>query len=153
MWVRLDTNGYFDTAIYADWWAADAATAGGVAFELGRDPDIDRITAQFLFPDPGNVPADPHIACSGGYCTGTIDAPVPALGQWHFYRLVRDVASDQIRFCLDGVLAGTAPLAGEIDISNPRSPTFGSWDTLARPTFDGDIDDLRIFRRTLPCGP
>jgi hypothetical protein len=151
MWVRIDSNGYFSTCIYSDWSAFDPATAGGVALSL--DPnDGAELTAGFIFPDGGSVPSHPAITCSGGSCTGSITAALPGLDEWHFYRIARSTNDAEVIFCIDGQEVGSAPLAGDADISAPRNPTLGTFDVISLDaTFDGAIDDVRILRRALPC--
>ncbi|HEY3236452.1 MAG TPA: LamG-like jellyroll fold domain-containing protein, partial [Polyangiaceae bacterium] len=83
----------------------------------------------------------------------TIQTPLPGFGSWHFYRMVRDTGAGEVRFCIDGQLKGKAPLSGTIDISARISARMGMFNNFsARAQFNGAIDDIRIFRRLLPCG-
>ena len=156
MWIRVDALTYYSTAAYADWSAFNPVTAGGVSFGLdprnGADTLDDVISAGYLFPLPAaGDPGQPSIECDADSCSGAIEVPIPSFGDWHFYRLVRDSAADQMRFCVDGELAGTGYLDGETDISNPADPTIGTYG-FGQPTFQGAVDDIRVYRGMLPCG-
>lgn len=153
LWAKVTTNFDYETAIYADWSAANPSTAGGVALFIDPDDGVgeeDIVTAGYLFPDPGGL-SDPDIECSDGSCSGSIVSVRPPNGEWHLYRIVRDTAAEVVRFCIDGQEVGNAPLPGAIDVSNPHAPWLGSFNVLRDPSFVGAVDDVRIVRRALPC--
>lgn len=153
LWARVDRITHYDTTPYLDWSAADPATTGGITLQLNPGTPDDIVSAEYLFRHATGL-SDPSLECGAGagYCSGTIAAPLPPVGEWHFYRVVRDTAADVVRFCIDGRQVGTGVLPGDVDISNPRSPVLGTLDTISSdPTFDGAVDDVRIFRRALPC--
>ena len=68
-----------------------------------------------------------------------------ALGQWS-HVLIRYTATEQ-RIYINGALAGTANLSG-----TPRAnadPLQLGWDQIAGRHFDGDLDELRIYKGAL----
>ncbi|MDX2352705.1 DUF6701 domain-containing protein [Stutzerimonas xanthomarina] len=68
-----------------------------------------------------------------------------ALGQWS-HVLIRYTATEQ-RIYINGTLAGTANLSG-----TPRAnadPLQLGWDQIAGRHFDGDLDELRIYKGAL----
>jgi hypothetical protein len=66
---------------------------------------------------------------------------------------VRDTEQDEVRFCVDGELVATGPLDGELDMTSGRNPVLGGFGFGLDPHFSGAIDELRIMRKALPCGP
>jgi hypothetical protein len=156
MWVRIPRLGERQV-IYSDWSAASPDNVGGVRiFYDTRRPGgstEDALIAAFLFPAPATPPSGPgFVDCNDTRCRVDIVADLPSLGEWHFFRMTRRSASDEVRFCIDGELVGRGVLPGGVDISNPIDPTIGVGGPSNTPLFDGEIDDLRVFIRGLPCG-
>ena len=165
LWARVDFVSHFETEIFTNIYGPEL---GGV--EIGLEPrdifstnmgDIDVLFAYYIFPKPdafddsslicdrGDTGTDP--CCDDTSCGANIVTPVQA--GWHFYRLVRDTANNEMRLCVDGQEMGTGVLPGDADISTTIDPklattAFG----FSEPTFNGAIDDLRVISRALPCG-
>jgi len=77
------------------------------------------------------------------------------LADWHYYRFVRDAQAKEISLCIDGQQTSEGTLALPSEASDLSAPTsvplqVGNEDGAA-PVFEGAIDDVRIFKRALPC--
>jgi len=98
-----------------------------------------------------------HLATEISSCTDassmlafdTIDAQYPDDMGWHFVRITH--SGTDVAFCLDGTKLGnktfTHPLASTF------APYLGKnvvW-TPSEPSFNGQIDDLRVVTQALPC--
>jgi hypothetical protein len=135
-WVNLDEpQPSFGATAYADW---NDAARGGVNISFSQDSSI--MDACYIWDDPA-VP-DP---APGGCLRGT----APRDGEWHFYRLRRNATN--ITLCIDGVLQDQDAGPGSFDMSTDRQPRIGRNVTYNPAYFGGDIDDVRIFSRALPC--
>jgi len=98
---------------------------------------------------------------SGGTFYATVLYPVgqskdlsfawPTDGAWHHVRFVRNAAAARIELCLDGKFKGSTPLSGSLDLTSDTPPFIGRNVTYNPPYFIGDIDDVRLFARALPC--
>lgn len=158
LWLLVDNLSLSEPAVYTDATASSAENASGVRLSLARESDdglrSNVATAVYRFGMGGDLPpTDPSVFCDlDGICIGTIEGSIPALDEWHFYRIVRLADSDEVRFCIDGELVGTGFLDGDLDISPRVTPTVGSSGTSAMNSLEGAIDDVRIFSRALPCG-
>jgi len=150
LWMLVDNLSFDPPDVYSDTTVSSVEAAGGVRLRLDRDPDV--ALATYVFGLTGAPPVDPSVTCAAdGICTGTIAGAIPALDEWHFYRIVRRADLDEVRFCIDGELVGTAPLDGDLDISPGVDPKISSTGG-SRDALEGAVDDVRIFSRALPCG-
>lgn len=156
LWLLVDSLEFDPPTVYSDTSRGSPELASGVALTLNRavavgPPNVAR--ASYVFPEPPMGPSDdPAISCSlEGICTGTIEAAIPALDEWHFYRIVRRADLDEIRLCIDGELVGSAPLDGDVDISSQTDLKLARFDEF-RDALIGSLDDVRVFSRALPCG-
>ena len=97
-------------------------------------------------------PSPACVVCSPqGACVVEALGPRPVDGQWHFYRLVRSTADSSLRICVDGVSGGTATLPGDLDITGYDAPALGNTVYFSHNRLVGSLDDVRVFRRALPC--
>ncbi|HJK95323.1 MAG TPA: LamG domain-containing protein [Polyangiaceae bacterium LLY-WYZ-15_(1-7)] len=156
LWVRIPRLGERQV-LYTDWSAADPERIGGVRLWYDtRRPDGSSersVTAGVLFPRPETEPSGPgFVDCNATRCQVEVAGDLPSLGEWHFLRLTRVSAEDEFRLCVDGELIGRGVLPGDVDISNPTDPLLGAANTFDTPSFEGQLDDVRIFDRALPCG-
>lgn len=131
---RPSRNGF----LYGD--AANDAF-GGVAF-LMRDSVGTQISACYIWNDGSDPPPDPPL--ENCFDEGSF----PDDGDWHFFRLARKDGT--ISFCIDGLLQGTDTEPGTFDISSNQPPRIGKG-VFPPAYYGGSIDDVRIFRRALPC--
>ena len=69
---------------------------------------------------------------------------------WHFYRITRSTATDKLQVCVDGALAGEVATRPDVDISSGETFHFGNFGTWY-PELTGGYDDVRAFKRALPC--
>jgi hypothetical protein len=74
----------------------------------------------------------------------------PKDGDWHFYRISRE-SGGMLRVCVDGVLVASDGSPGAFDMSSDEAPHIGRNVTYNPAYTDGAIDDVRIFKRALPC--
>lgn len=154
MWIRVEGVGAGSTYVFSDW--AFGEPVGGVQFELDyrnlADVAGDVVRVGYVAP-AGSIDV-PN--CDSERCIAYIEHSVDGDSGWHFYRLVRDTARDEVRLCVDGQLVGRRPLPGAVDITpgGGRFPSFGRQgrDFREEPTFEGAIDDFRMIGRALPCG-
>jgi hypothetical protein len=149
-WMRIDTHAYLDT------YAFDSRDArAGVALMFEAD---DYMELQAYYPnDAAEDPIDLDCTTDPEYCAGaTRFSPTPAVGEWHFYRIVRSATGSYMRLCVDGALAADdIVFPAEVDFTNTSEfgPTLGDDEFFpSNATFDGVIDDLRMFKIALPCG-
>ena len=164
LWAKVDSVPSFSTEIFHDWFGAGGTQIGlepqDVTGALGG-VDIDVVHAAYLFERPP-PPFDESIlhcnrgegaCCDEDSCFHHLVAPLGELSEWHFYRMVRIAALNEVRFCIDGEIAATGPLPGTMDISSGVDPKLGNLPiSFDAPAFDGAVDDLRVISRALPCG-
>jgi hypothetical protein len=91
---------------------------------------------------PGDNCTDP--------CGFIANYPHPTDEAWHFYRLSRDTTANTIKLCQDGELKGMSALPGTMDLSSGELPTIATQFDQT-PYMKGAIDDLRFYKRALPC--
>jgi hypothetical protein len=70
---------------------------------------------------------------------------------WHFLRVVRNAGTNTFRVCLDGMQRSSQTLSGALDLTSDEPPFVGRNVTYNPPYFAGEIDDVRIYTRALPC--
>ena len=131
LWARFDsfspTN--FDT-LFSNV-PASVSLGGGVFLEA--DSDTEAITYGAVTP-------------AGAFDNAT-STFTPAVGDWHFYRLVR--AGSNLRLCVDGQSHGTNPV-GTFDYTSEGRATLGRF-AGSGVFFDGAVDEVRVHREALPC--
>lgn len=66
-------------------------------------------------------------------------------GDWHFYRIVRRTAENRVEVCLDGQPEGVLDIPAAATMATDRLMVLGADD------FGGQIADLRLHDRALPC--
>lgn len=126
----------FDTIPYSD---INTGVPGGVQIVLDLDsPGDSDFRAAYTWNDPGAP--DPL-----NVITGTI----PGAG-WHFYRFSRDREAGTVSWCIDGAVQGSDAMPAGFDMTSDQTPNIGKA-SFGTPYFAGSIDDVRIFRRALPC--
>lgn len=151
LWARVDSLEAGDPFIYSDLVAVDSATASGINLVVRRDAGGDHMfEVQYAFPFREDIPSDGSVTCDTA-CRGSILVDMPPLGEWHFFRIVRDKDSEEFRVCIDGQQVGSGWLASDVELPSPGSPKLGTTGVGA-PRFEGAIDDLRVFSSVLPCG-
>ena len=139
-WSRLDEpQPNFGTVPFAD---RHGLARGGVIFVID---DVDPFMQACYMWDDGSVPPpqEPLSACIVG--------EPPRDGNWHFTRLSRDAEAGTISLCIDGVLQGTDTQTGAFDMSTDQSPHLGRNVDFEPAYYGGGLDDVRVFRRALPC--
>jgi hypothetical protein len=128
----------FSSVVFSD---AVEDAFGGVVFVLDdTDPIID---ASYIW-NEGQDP--PPTTPPNNFIRG---AP-PRDGDWHFHRITRDTAEGAILYCIDGRLQGTDPGPGSFDMTSDTAPHLGKG-VFNQANYAGSLDDVRIFRRALPC--
>lgn len=72
---------------------------------------------------------------------------------WHFFRVVRDKRAGTVMACVDGTYRSTnvRDLPPDVDMATPRPLRLGDQEGTASGAFPGQIADLRVFSRALPC--
>lgn len=70
-------------------------------------------------------------------------------GAWHFFRLSRSVETQSMTVCVDGNYAGNTPLPA-VDMSADNPMRLGR-DALSPAVFRGNLADVRVYKRALPC--
>ena len=90
----------------------------------------------------------------GGYKYVDSTSQVPADGQWHHIAVTVDTTTDEVKFYIDGALAGTPAFTANLPVSTStleigrhRHATEGAYQY-----FDGKIDEVRIYDRALSEG-
>lgn len=129
-WAKLTEPQEFGSTLYADW---NSAVLGGVNLEM---METDGFYLGSIFGTE-----------EGSTVTGTR----PTDGEWHFYRIVRSVEEAQIELCIDGDLAVADPAVTTADMTSDMPPHIGRNVDYNPAYFDGSIDDVRGFKRALPC--
>jgi Concanavalin A-like lectin/glucanases superfamily len=140
-WMKVAEPPEFQSCVYADWGCLEQ---GGL--NLAADDD-----GKFYV---GGYWKDMNV----DYCAqGGPPAPVfmagarPTDGAWHFYRVTRSTADAKIRLCIDGALRAQTEVPAEKDMTSGIGPTIGRNVDYSPAYFAGDVDDLRILKRALPC--
>lgn len=134
MWLRLPEE--VSATLYADW---DSAIPGGVNLGMGSG----LCGASGLYSDA---------AAPEGVGDVYIEWDCPNDLDWHFVRVTRDAENGTYRACVDGVAVAGTTLDGTLDLSPVEPPFIGRNVTYNPPYFVGDVDDVRVFTRALPCG-
>ena len=136
-WANVATpQPSFDTVLYSDW---DTDVAGGTIFFLDETEPLINVC---YFYDDGSGKAPQPAPCLGG-------AP-PRDDAWHFFRVSRSAEAGTISLCIDGAHQSTLTEQGAFDMTSDISPNLGR-NVFGSPYFAGSIDDLRIYKRALPC--
>lgn len=78
----------------------------------------------------------------------TTPAPVQP-SEWHHYAFVRDAAAQTLTFFVDGLQLGDPVAYDRNATGGGRGMLYIGSDTLGGTPFDGAIDDVRIYNRTL----
>lgn len=72
---------------------------------------------------------------------------------WHFYRLVRSRSATRLDVCVDDEILDTIALPAEAAIVTDRPLEIGNVSDTPEDSFTGQIADLRLYDRALPCLP
>lgn len=77
--------------------------------------------------------------------------PWPGVGDWHFIRVVQ--TGGNLKLCLDGKQKASVPVAdGHLQTVEPLLLGRNKFGIPAGESFfDGNLDDIRIFKGDLPC--
>lgn len=141
-WSKLDDpQPSFSSVPFADRHGA-LGISGGVLF--GVDEIEPFIEACYIW-DDGTNPPEPPGACISG--------ETPRDGNWHFTRLSRDAEAGVISLCVDGVFQDSDTQPGAFDMSTDQAPHMGRNVDFNPAYYGGGLDDVRVFRRALPCSP
>ncbi|HTM22890.1 MAG TPA: LamG domain-containing protein [Kofleriaceae bacterium] len=130
MWVRIVDFNFTTMSLWADW--HDTAE-GGVSLAIDSGGTF---YAEVLTPGAGDVP---------------LSFAWPTDQAWHFIRVVRDTGASTFRVCLDAEQKGSATLSGTLNLSTDEPPYIGRNVDYNPPYFQGELDDVRMFTRALPC--
>lgn len=126
----------FDSIPYSD---INTGVPGGVQIVLDLDsPGDDDFRAAYADPNASPVPLS------------VIFGTIPGAG-WHFYRFSRSLDTATVAWCIDGVLQGTGAIVSTFDMTSDQTPNIGKSSFEGVAYFAGGMDDVRIFRRALPC--
>jgi hypothetical protein len=140
-WSRLDDPQTFSSVPFADRHGA-LGISGGVLFAVDEiEPFIE---ACYIW-DDGTNPPEPPGACISG--------ETPRDGNWHFTRLSRDAEAGVISLCVDGVFQDSDTQPGAFDMTTDQAPHLGRNVDFSPAYYGGGLDDVRVFRRALPCSP
>ena len=130
-WVKLAEPQEFQSTIFADW---NNAVSGGINFAPGETSDMFLCVFWTGAPDA---------SCQNG--------SRPNDQQWHFYRIRRALATGALELCVDGQRVLSDPNVMMNDITSDQPPHFGRNVDYNPAYFTGSIDDIRAFKRALPC--
>jgi hypothetical protein len=72
---------------------------------------------------------------------------------WHFYRLVRDQQQSRVDVCVDDEFTGTLVIPSDATMATDRVLEIGNQTDTPESSFTGQIADLRMYDRALPCIP
>jgi hypothetical protein len=139
-WMKVKEPAEFQATAFADWGCLEQGGINISPLDTGKlfvgaywkDETVD-------YCDPNGPPAPIEI-----------EATRPTDGDWHFYRVTRSTADAKLLICVDGKKVATAQVPADKDM------TSGLQTHLARNQFSpayfaGDLDDVRILSRALPC--
>jgi hypothetical protein len=139
-WMRVKEPAEFGSCVFADW---DCAAKGGI---------------NIAPTDSGQLYVSGFWKDAADYCAQTgppppIDMPVtrPTDGGWHFIRVTRSTADEKLRVCIDGSKRGETQVPADKDLTSAIPPHIGRNIDFNPAYFAGDVDDLRILSRSLPC--
>jgi len=129
-WAKLVEPQQFGSTVYADW---NNAVEGGINLGFGDTQDV------FL--------CSMYMAAQESCVQGS--RPLDAA--WHFYRVTRSTSEAQIELCIDGRTVTSDPNVGTADMTGDQPPHLGRNVDYNPAYFNGTIDDVRAFKRALPC--
>jgi hypothetical protein len=120
----------FESAAYSD--AANSGVLGVTAFVEPDGSLVVRFGGQYPFATefPTGIPMD---------------------ADWHHIRLVRNIADESFKICIDGVQAAQPFSSAGNETPNKLPWIGGRYHTLEPPYFNGAMDDVRVVYRALPC--
>ncbi|HKE20548.1 MAG TPA: LamG domain-containing protein [Kofleriaceae bacterium] len=136
-WANALTPQSLDSAFVGDW---DVDASGGMLWFL--DDTAPDVTVCYFYDKGRPWTQDDITPCLGGMS--------PRDDQWHFYRVSRKADAGTISLCIDGVHQNTLTEQGNRDMTSDLAPYLGR-NPFGPPGYGGSIDDLRIFKRALPC--
>ena len=79
-----------------------------------------------------------------------IETTRPTDGGWHFYRVTRSKADAKLLICIDGKKVASAQVPADKDLTSGLQTHLGR-NQFSPAYFAGDLDDVRILSRALPC--
>jgi hypothetical protein len=136
-WAYMEPDQWTAETFFCDWGCVEE---GGVWIGRGYTGDL---YFSLFYHDPVNdqcmVPA-----------TEAVVSPPPN-SEWHFYRMTRSIADEEIRVCIDGAQRGQIPLGADVTMSSGIAPWLGRAVDYEPAYFRGALADVRVFQRTLPC--
>ena len=137
-WSRPDDpQPNFGTVPFAD---RHGLARGGVLFSVAETSTV--LEACYMW-DDGTTPTEPLSACIVGM--------QPRDGNWHFTRLSRDAAAGTISLCVNGAFEDSDTAVGAFDMSTDQAPHLGRNVNFSPAYYSGGLDDVRVFKRALPC--
>jgi hypothetical protein len=138
-WGRFDDpQPSFDTIAYSD---INTGFPGGVQIVVDFDSSQDQFDIRAAFTYDNGTNPGPIVVLTGR---------IPDAG-WHFYRFSRDYDAGIISWCVDGVRQAMDATAGQLNMTSDQTPNLGKSSFAGVAYFAGSLDDVRIFRRALPC--
>jgi len=149
----LDRTGDFTIQFWVKFMGVVDVNTGGWVFS-DLDLDVAGGIGMVLYTDQMTN----HLATEISSCTetttttllfDTIDAQYPEDAGWHFVRIAH--SGTDIAFCLDGTKLGNKTFTHPLASTYP--PYLGKnvkW-LPTEPSFNGQIDDLRVLTQALPC--
>ncbi len=132
-WIKLAVpQPSFGTVGFSD---EDNGVPGGIGWYFGSDSDS--TDACYFWPGGGTA----------GGCFSVNGTHVGVDGEWHFYRISR--TGDTLEACVDGTSIGSTTATAGSDMGSNQAVRLGR--NFGPAYFGGSIDDVRIFKRGLPC--
>lgn len=141
-WVNNSSSTPFECSLWAD--STSDMPAGGITVIMNDD----RVSARTFHADDGRTcPSSgrPGI-CLKFQTMGTITQD-----EWHFIRVTRATADNEILICIDGVQRGRLDVHGTLNLTPAYRPSIGRNVDFNPAYFVGSFDDVRIFDVALPC--
>lgn len=142
VWARVTPGASFIQAFYAD--STSDAPPGGVSISMSSGQGYART---FHPRGSGTCVSEPVPGvCLVGSSLGTISE-----GEWHFFRMSRSTADDEILVCVDGQRRARLAVDGALDLTTSYAPHLGR-NVVFNPAYmDGSLDDVRVYEVALPC--
>lgn len=136
LWAKITEPPEFQSTMLANW---ECSAQGGINLSPNQD--------NTMFVGAFHHQTGTDLCMAGGE---TLSGVRSTDGGWHFYRLVRDTTAGTLALCIDGVHQGSTgePAA---DMSSGQPLYVGRNVEFNPPYFDGQVDDLRVLKRALPC--
>jgi hypothetical protein len=127
------------------WLKYSGVDAGPTPLQLYPDNPTDRLYVAVPY-HPTSNPADIYFDY-GNFTTGRLNLTITTFNIWKHFVFVRSKASNFMKVYVDGVLLGSK--SSTVDITNKNRKFRIGGAGLGTETFNGAIDDIRIFDRAL----